>query len=97
MDFQDLEALAKATAQPIKALMQRVAALEAQAGIATHEKDVADYYRGTWKWADIHTRGTLITDKGSLWLCLKGTDTRPGESDDWRLVSKQGGKPRVRV
>ena len=56
-------------------------------------KNLADHYAGIWRWGDSHTRGTLITDHGSLWLCLDDTEKRPGTNGAWRLVSKRGKQP----
>ena len=92
MDVKQFSIIAKVLAPPIRALAARLDRLEAAAGLGPEAKNLADAYRGAWKWNDSHSKGTLITDHGSLWLCLKDSGKRPGESSDWRLVSK-GGRP----
>jgi hypothetical protein len=44
---------------------------------------------GVWHDGFYSEAGMLITDRGSLWLCLRSTDARPGEdSESFRLIVK---------
>jgi hypothetical protein len=44
---------------------------------------------GVWHEGFYSEAGMLITDHGSLWLCLRSTDARPGEdSESFRLIVK---------
>lgn len=49
----------------------------------------ADIYRGVYKPDELYTRGVLTTWGGSLWLSLKDTKGKPGDSPDWKLVVKK--------
>jgi len=93
-----MEYLAKAQAKVLgprlKAMNDRLTALEAQAGIGPESKTLADNYHGVWRDGQQHERGTLVTHRSSLWLCTKGTTGKPGNSQSWRLVSKNGQAPR---
>ena len=98
MKNSEMTLLAKGTAavlRPIlKSLMTRLDTLEGLAGISPESKNLADSYKGTWQWGKQHQRGTLLTDRSSLWLCTKDTSARPGDDhESWRLVSKHGKAP----
>ena len=90
-----MEAVARAVAPPIRKLAERVDALEALAGIGPEQKTIADCYMGVWKWGSTHKRGHMVTDHGSLWMCIKDTDGRPNTSRSWRLISKNGKPPEM--
>ena len=47
------------------------------------------HHAGTWK-EGAFKGGALVTDKGSLWLAKRATTGRPGQSDAWQLVVKNG-------
>ena len=47
-------------------------------------------YGGTWKEDTAYGLGTACTDRGSMWLVQRATTDRPGTSDAWRLIVKQG-------
>lgn len=50
----------------------------------------ADLYQGVFEPEKSYARGLLATWGGSLWLSLKETRSKPGESEDWKLVVKRG-------
>jgi len=48
-------------------------------------------YKGVWKESNgAYKKGHTVTQSGSLWVCLKATETKPGSSDDWQLAAKRG-------
>jgi hypothetical protein len=48
-------------------------------------------YKGVWKESHgMYNKGHTVTQSGSLWVCLKATETKPGSSDDWQLAAKRG-------
>lgn len=48
-------------------------------------------YKDMWKEGEYKAQD-CVTLSGSLWVALKDTSIRPGESsDDWRMVAKKGG------
>lgn len=63
---------------------RRLDALEAQ-----QSKSLADLYRGSYQPNGHYDRGCLVNDHSSLWLCMRATSARPGDSADWRLVLKR--------
>jgi hypothetical protein len=79
------EALLRGITSVLKPLLAdiftRLKALEAGGSLA-------DVYRGAHEAGAIYRRGELLTDAGSLWLCLHETTDRPGKSHNWRLVAK---------
>lgn len=73
-------------------------------GIATHEelkavaqevfadfqvRTFADIYTGVYKPGENYQRGNFTTWGGSLWLALRDTKAKPGETPDWKLVVKK--------
>jgi hypothetical protein len=32
--------------------------------------------------------GAVVTHRNSAWICRRPTCARPGESDDWRMISR---------
>lgn len=49
---------------------------------------------GTWKEGKAYRVNSLVTDKGSLWICRRATKTaRPGQTNSWELVVKRGEVP----
>ena len=63
-------------------LEQRIASLEAR------QKDFR--HRGTWSAALYYNENNFVTDGGSMWICKRYTQKRPGTCDDWSLVAKRG-------
>jgi hypothetical protein len=48
-------------------------------------------YGGVWaESSEPYYPGTLCTDKGALWLCVRASSARPGTNDAWRLIVKAG-------
>jgi hypothetical protein len=47
-------------------------------------------WRGVWRDGMRAEKGNLITDRGSLWLCIDTADDRPGTSDAFKLIVKSG-------
>ena len=51
-------------------------------------------FRGIWDDAETYQRGHVVTDGGSLWVCLdEAKRQRPGRSADWKLIAKAGSAP----
>lgn len=53
-------------------------------------RSFADLYRGVFKHGESYKRSQFATWGGSLFLALADTGNRPGESNDWQLVTKRG-------
>lgn len=53
-------------------------------------RSFADVYQGVFEPGTLYARGRLATWGGSLWLSLNETKSKPGETEDWRLVVKRG-------
>jgi hypothetical protein len=90
----DQDALASVIADSIAAalapLRAKIAALEAQQQ-ALEQKGLAVEYRGIFQRGTTYARGTLVTQKGGLWLALATTTTPPGsDAMQWRLIVKSG-------
>lgn len=47
-------------------------------------------WRGVHEQGERYAEGSLTTRDGSLWLAVRTTTERPGRSDHWRLVVKNG-------
>ena len=45
-------------------------------------------YAGVWQRSVDYSRGAMVTDRGTLWFCVKETTERPGETDSWQLMVK---------
>jgi hypothetical protein len=50
---------------------------------------LCDSYKGIWQ-PGTYTRNAVVTMRGSLWLCFRETQAKPGAGDDWRLIVKAG-------
>jgi hypothetical protein len=48
-------------------------------------------YRDIWRQAE-YERGDVVTHGGSAWHCQRKTEERPGTSDAWRLMVKEGAR-----
>ncbi|MGK2926492.1 MAG: hypothetical protein ACSLE2_12825 [Lysobacterales bacterium] len=91
------QAILKAIAKTIKAqdallwdaTNQRLKAIEKR---LDEIPNLADAYAGSFDPERTYERGQLLTDAGSLWLCLHQSGARPGKSADWRLVAKGAGR-----
>jgi hypothetical protein len=46
-------------------------------------------YHGIWE-PRAYVLGTTVTQKGNLWIAVKDTSDKPGESSDWRLCARAG-------
>jgi hypothetical protein len=64
--------------QAIRSLRARIAELEQRPALA---------YRGIWQQRREYQAGSLVTDKGAMWLALESTDTRP-PGPSWKLTAK---------
>ena len=82
----DLKPLLAAIVDKHMAMEKRMAVIE--------QRSIADLfteaYKGVWRPGDDHPKGALITDRGSLWIALAQTNSRPGESPHWQLCVKSG-------
>jgi len=47
-------------------------------------------YQGVFAQGTAYQVGDVVTHSGSAWHCQVETDRTPGNSDDWRLMVKQG-------
>lgn len=62
---------------------------------ASGKETVAEYkvpvmiYRAIWKAGEYET-GDSVTWAGSMWVAVRDTDQKPGESRDWKLAVKRG-------
>lgn len=68
----------------VRPLAEHVAALEQQ-----QVKTLADSYKGTHL-PGHYERGSLVTHRGGLWLCVAAGDGTPGNSANWKLIVKGG-------
>ena len=75
-------AIAAAATIRIRDLAERVDALEAQLANFQH--------RGAFQAGVAYFKGNFVQHSGGCWLAMADTDSRPGESSDWRLVAKRG-------
>jgi hypothetical protein len=89
---RELKALVTAITTTIKAevsndlapLTERIATLEARPPVGVE-------YGGTHELDKAYAAGVLVTRKGGLWLCLRGTTQTPGmDPQSWKLIVKSG-------
>ena len=45
---------------------------------------------GPWRQGTVYGPQKMVQHDGACWFALVETDTKPGASDDWRLVAKGG-------
>ena len=65
-----------------KPLRDRIEALEKQA---------ADFkYCGVWHYGESYRKHNFCTYDGSVWVCLRDTAAKPGQSPDWQLAVQKG-------
>ena len=83
----DHEALAKVVSE---AMERRLAPIREEIKALREGDVVARAYKGLYDPDTEYARGNLLTEAGSLWLCVHPTKGRPGKSADWRLVIKGG-------
>jgi hypothetical protein len=57
-----------------------------------HIEGYAMRYRGIWKGEEVYVVNDVSTHGGGQWICraTAGTNTKPGTSGDWQLMSKPG-------
>lgn len=48
-------------------------------------------YKGVWREGS-HEQGDVVTWGGSAWHCQRATADKPGTSDAWRLMVKEGAR-----
>ena len=55
------------------------------------EKQAADFkYCGVWHYGESYRRHNFCTYDGSIWVCLRDTAAKPGQSPDWQLAVQKG-------
>jgi hypothetical protein len=55
------------------------------------EKQAAEFrYRGVWQPGEQYRRNNFITHDGSVWVCLRDTEGKPGQCLDWQLAVRRG-------
>ena len=60
-------------------------------GEAVHEiKTAIVLDAGVWREGTAYAAGDAVSHGGSLFIAQKGTNAKPGASDDWRLAVKRG-------
>jgi hypothetical protein len=71
----------------MKPLAQRIAVLERELASVKNWK-----FAGIWAHDVAYQKNNFVTDKGSLWICLRDTlrGDRPGGSSSWQLCTKRG-------
>lgn len=70
-------------------LQNQIAALEAR--IMEMEKHVAEIkYTGVWRDGETYKRGNSCTHDGSIWIALRDTEGKPGQSLEWQLAVRKG-------
>lgn len=72
------------------AMERRLAPIREELKALQEGEVVARAYKGLYDPETEYARGNLLTEAGSLWLCVHPTKGRPGKSADWRLVIKGG-------
>ena len=86
MTFADLDlvadVIAAAMQKTLDPVTKRLDALEA--------RELSVEYAGVYTENKRHKARQLTTRGGSLWLCLRDTTGRPGDSDSWKLIVKRG-------
>lgn len=65
----------------LRPIFKRVESLEAQ---LEQRK-----YFGVWDHG-LYKEHNMVTHSGSLWIALRDTTSKPGETDDWQLAAKRG-------
>ena len=53
----------------------------------SHRLDKAMFYEGVFHEGQQYNENSVVTDKGTLWIALRSTVSRP-PSEDWRLMVK---------
>lgn len=67
-------------ADDVKALLDRIKALEARPQAV---------YKGVWAEGE-YGHGDMVTQGGGLWHAQRSTDAKPGTDDSWKLAVKKG-------
>jgi hypothetical protein len=81
---KEIDALVVAVRDEFRAIDARIDQLEAH-GVK---------YVGTFEQGRVYVPGEIVTDRGSMWACLRETTGRP-PSDSWQLSAK--GEKRART
>ena len=72
-----------------KPLRDKIEALEIRNLEA--EKQAAEFrYRGVWQPGEQYRRNNFVTQDGGVWVCLRDTEGKPGQSLDWQLAVRRG-------
>ena len=66
----------------------RIAALEAR--LAALEARPTRKHFGPWRAGVNYGENSGVVDDGSMWVAMRATSARPGESADWSLCCKRG-------
>lgn len=82
------DSVAKALSTLKSGMKGELAELEARVKALEDGSAFADLYKGVHLQGQHHRRGEMVTQGGSLWICLAATRDRPGESAAWRLIVK---------
>jgi hypothetical protein len=55
------------------------------------EKQAADFkYCGVWHYGESYRKHNFCTYDGSIWICLRDTAAKSGQSPDWQLAVQKG-------
>jgi hypothetical protein len=67
----------------------KIAALEAR--IIDMEKHIAAMtYKGVWRDGERYRKNNFVTHDGSVWICLRDIEGKPGQSLEWQLAVRKG-------
>jgi hypothetical protein len=59
--------------------------------ITEMEKHAAEFkYRGVWRDGEQYRKNNFVTHDGSVWICLRDTEGKPGQSLEWQLAVRKG-------
>jgi hypothetical protein len=72
-----------------KALRERIDALERR-NLEVESQAAEFRYRGVWQPSEQYWKNNFITHDGSVWICLRETEGKPGQSLDWQLAVRRG-------
>jgi hypothetical protein len=68
---------------------RRIEALESR--ILQVEKHAAELkYCGVWRDGEQYRKNNFVTHDGSVWICLRDTEGKPGCSMEWQLAVRKG-------
>jgi hypothetical protein len=74
------------------ALKQRDDKIEAlESRIVQMEKHAAEFrYRRVWRDGEQYRKNNFCTHDGSIWVYLRDTEGKPGQSLEWQLAVRKG-------